>query len=58
MRSKFNPGDLVKIKKHCKIAGQVGIIIKSYYGVEHDLLMVSGDRIRALEMNIEVAGET
>ena len=58
MRSKFNPGDLVKIKKHCKIGGQVGIIIKSYYGTEHDLLMTSGDKIRALEMNIEVVGET
>ena len=58
MRSKFNPGDLVKIKKHCKIAGQVGIIIKSYYGVEHDLIMVSCDRNRDLEKNIDVAGET
>ena len=32
MRNKFNLGDLVEIKKHCKIG--------------------------ALEMNIEVAGET
>ena len=58
MHSHFKPGDLVKIKKYCKIGGQVGIIIKSYYGMEHDLLMVSGDKIRALEMNIEVVGET
>ena len=58
MINKFNPGDLVRIKKHCKIADQVGIIIKSYYRMEHDLLMSSGQMIRALEMNIEPVNES
>jgi len=58
MINKFNPSDLVRIKKHCKIAGQVGIIIKSYYGMEHDLMMSSGQKIRALEMNIEPVNES
>ena len=58
MLNKFNPGDLVRIKKHCKIGGQVGIIFKSYYGMEHDLLMSSGQKIRALEMNIEPVNES
>ena len=58
MINKFNPGDLVRIKKHCKIGGQVGIIFKSYYGMEHDLLMSSGQKIRALEMNIEPVNES
>mgnify|MGYP005641667767 CR=1 FL=1 len=58
MINKFHPGDLVRIKKHCKIGGQVGIIIKSYYGMEHDLLMSSGQKIRALEMNIETVNES
>ena len=40
------------------MAGQVGIITKSYYGMEHDLFMSSGQKIRALEMNIEVTGES
>ena len=56
--NKFNAGDLVRIKKHCKIGGQVGIIFKSYYGMEHDLLMSSGQKIRALEMNIEPVNES
>jgi|TARA_R110000851_G_scaffold117613_2_gene244410 hypothetical protein len=56
--NKFNPGDLVRIKSYCKMAGQVGIITKSYYGMEHDLFMSSGQKIRALEMNIEVTGES
>ena len=58
MINKFHPGDLVRIKKHCKIAGQVGIIFKSYYGMEHDLLMSSGQKIRALEINIEAVNES
>ena len=48
-------GDLVRIKDHCKSGGEVGIIIKCYYGQDFDLLMTSGRKIRAMGMNIEVA---
>ena len=55
---RFKLGDLVRIKDHCKSGGEVGIIIKSYYGQEFDLLMTSGRKIQAMEMNIEVISES
>ena len=55
---RFKLGDLVRIKDHCKSGGEVGIIIKCYYGQEFDLLMTSGRKIRAMGMNIEVISES
>jgi len=52
---RFEVGDLVRIKDHCKSGGEAGIIIKCYYGQEFELLMTSGRKIRAMGMNIEVA---
>jgi hypothetical protein len=52
---RFEVGDLIRIKDHCKSGGEVGIIIKCYYGQEFELLMTSGRKIRAMGMNIEVA---
>ena len=55
---RFKLGDLVRIKDHCKSGGEVGILIKCYYGQEFDLLMTSGRKIRAMGMNIEVISES
>ena len=55
---RFEAGDLIRIKDHCKSGGEVGIIIKCYYGQEFDLLMTSGRKIRAMGMNIEVISES
>ena len=54
---RFEVGDLVRIKDHCKSGGEAGIIIKCYYGQEFDLLMTAGRKIRAMGMNIEVISE-
>ena len=51
---RFEVGDLIRIKDHCKSGGEAGIIIKCYYGQEFELLMTSGRKIRAMGMNIEV----
>lgn len=57
MRSKLNPGDLIRIKKHCKIGGQYGIIV-SYRDDVYSIFMQTGRVIEALGMNIEVASES
>ena len=50
-------GDLIRIKKYCKIAGQLGIIVKGN-GMFLKALMQSGEIIDVISANCEVVSES
>ena len=49
-------GDLIRIKKYCKIAGQLGIIVKGN-GMFLKALMQSGEIIDVVSTNCEIINE-
>lgn len=50
-------GDLIRIKKYCKIAGQLGTIVKGN-GMFLKALMQSGEIIDVISANCEVVSES
>ena len=50
-------GDLIRIKKHCKIGGLCGIIVKAN-GMFLKALMQSGEIIDVISANCEVVSES
>tara|TARA_Y100000592_G_scaffold94989_1_gene160665 strand:+ start:602 stop:781 length:180 start_codon:yes stop_codon:yes gene_type:complete len=59
MRKNINlkPGDMIRIKKYCKIGGLCGIIVKSN-GMFLKALMQTGEIIDVIGTNCEVVSES
>jgi hypothetical protein len=54
---RFQAGDLVRIKKYCKIGGHCGIIVKAN-GMFLKALMQSGEIIDVISANCEAVSES
>jgi hypothetical protein len=58
MKNKFNIGDLVQLKKHCKDRNRAAMVL-NYNGYQATIVFIdNGDQVHALPANLEFLDES
>ena len=58
MKNKFNIGDLVQLKKHCKARNRAAMVL-NYNGYQATIVYIdTGEQVHALPANLEFLDES